>query len=480
MNWFRSSLTRNESAETMNCKDRSLDCSSEQPYKNSMPRKYKAVSLFSGAMGLDIGFHQTGKYDLLAAVEKETAYCETIRKNITAGRVGNDSTLVVNEDIKNVCPFELMEKLGLLAGELDVLIGGPPCQSFSTTGRRGTLQDHRGTLLWDFLRFVDAFRPKFFLMENVRGLVSAAIKHRPISLRPDKGGAPLEAEEMPGSVLRSFAADLADSDYRLDCFEVNAVNYGAPQIRERLLCVGNRHGIRVDFPSPTHVHPEEARVNGLLPFKSLGSVIGCLSLDHHDVMDFSPRKKKYLSFVPSGGNWRAMPKEIQQESMGKAFHAKGGRSGWWRRLSMELPAPTIVTMPNHASTSLCHPAEIRALSLQECAAIQGFPSDWEFEGTLQNRYTQVGNAVPVVLGEVAAMLIANNLGAKTSAFREDLFDDDRFRIVYVKSHIRTRKWFADGEACVWDSKESGNSLTSTPVTLRRERAIGPSMAKRAI
>jgi DNA (cytosine-5)-methyltransferase 1 len=445
-----------------------------------MPRKYSVVSLFSGAMGLDIGFHRTGHFNLLAAVEKVTPYCETIRKNIDAGRVGSKSTFVLNEDIKNVCPHALMETLGILPGDLDVLIGGPPCQSFSTTGRRGTVQDHRGTLLWDFLRFVDAFRPKFFLMENVRGLVSAALRHRPISDRPDKGGPPLEAEEMPGSVLRSFAGDLAVSEYRLDCFEVNAVNYGAPQIRERLLCVGNRLGYRVDFPAPTHVHPEEAKMTGLPPFKSLGSVIGPLSPSDHEVMDFSPRKKKYLSFVPPGGNWRAMPVEIQQESMGKAFHAKGGRSGWWRRLSMDLPAPTIVTMPNHASTSLCHPEEVRALSLQECAAVQEFPADWEFEGTLQNKYTQVGNAVPVVLGEVAANVINDYLGGKISALREDLFEDDRFRIVYVKSHIRTRKWFADGEACLWSSTENGTALTGTPVTLRRERVIGPAMAKRAV
>lgn len=428
-------------------------------------------------MGLDIGFHRTGRFNLLAAVEKETPYCQTIRKNIGAGRVGSEATYVLNEDIKNVSPHDLMEKLGISPGDLDVLIGGPPCQSFSTTGRRGTVQDHRGTLLWDFLRFVDAFRPKFFLMENVRGLVSAALKHRPISQRPDKGGPPLQFEEMPGSVLRSFAADLTVSDYRLDCFEVNAVNYGAPQIRERLLCVGNRLGHRIDFPSPSHVHPEEARVSGLLPFKSLGSAIGRLTSLDHEVMDFSPRKKKYLSFVPPGGNWRAMPVEIQQESMGKAFHAKGGRSGWWRRLSMDLPAPTIVTMPNHASTSLCHPEEVRALSLQECAAVQEFPDDWEFEGTLQNRYTQVGNAVPVVLGEVAANVIVDALDGKTSVFREDLFEDDRFRIVYVKSHIRTRKWFADGEACVWDSKATGTAVTGAPVTLRRERVIGPAMAK---
>ncbi|MFX5614994.1 DNA cytosine methyltransferase, partial [Acinetobacter baumannii] len=91
---------------------------------------------------------------------------------------------VYEQDIRSLDPRTLMEDLGLQAGELDLLVGGPPCQSFSSAGRRGSLQDTRGTLLWQFLRFVDALKPKFFLMENVRGLMSASIRHRPIKDRP--------------------------------------------------------------------------------------------------------------------------------------------------------------------------------------------------------------------------------------------------------------------------------------------------------
>lgn len=439
------------------------------------------LSLFSGAMGLDLGFHKTERFRLLGAIEKEPSYCDSIRLNIAAGRVGNRNTRVINGDIKDICPKQLMSELRIEPGELDVLIGGPPCQSFSTTGRRRTLQDHRGTLLWDYLRFVQAFQPKFFLMENVRGLVSAAIRHRPINLRPERGGAPLAPDERPGSVIREFAKDLEGSDYRLECFEVNAVNYGAPQIRERLICIGNRLNHRVDFPEPTHGHPEEVGTSGLAPFATLASAIAGLAQEGHEVMDFSPRKKKFLSHVPPGGNWRAMPEAIQRESMGRAFHAKGGRSGWWRRLSLDLPAPTIVTMPNHASTALCHPEHVRALSLQECAAIQGFPADWEFSGTLQNRYTQVGNAVPVVLGETAAKLIVRHLEGKVEAHvntHGDLFgEEERFRIVYVKSHIRTRRWFSGGEAQVWDASPSARARHSAPVTQRKVRPINRALTK---
>ena len=125
-------------------------------------------------MGLDVGLEQLGRFKLLAAVEKEPVFCETIRRNQQEGRLPSD-LFVIEGDIKNVDAADLRRKLGLKKGELDVLVGGPPCQAFSTAGKRGSVQDVRGTLLWDYLRFVNEFRPKVFLMENVRGLLSAAI-----------------------------------------------------------------------------------------------------------------------------------------------------------------------------------------------------------------------------------------------------------------------------------------------------------------
>ena len=166
--------------------------------------KYNVVSLFSGAMGLDIGLERTGRFQVVACVEKEPAFCATILANKEAGRLSR-KLAVFERDITDVLPEEILEVTGLRAGEIDVLAGGPPCQSFSTAGKRGTVQDPRGTLLWQYLRFVDALKPRFFLMENVRGLVSAALHHRPIAKRPEKGGPMLEPDEEPGSVIRLFA-----------------------------------------------------------------------------------------------------------------------------------------------------------------------------------------------------------------------------------------------------------------------------------
>lgn len=433
-------------------------------------------------MGLDIGLEQTGRFRTVACVEKEPAFCETIRKNHSEGRLACKRLRIIEQDICSLDPLEILRSLKLEPGELDLLVGGPPCQSFSTAGNRGTVQDHRGTLLWQFLRFIEAMKPRFFLMENVRGLLSAALKHRPIAERPDKGGPPLEIDEGPGSVVRAFADDLQkiSPQYHMDCFEVNAVNYGAPQLRERALFIGNRYNELVDFPDPTHGanHSRESAQSNLfeapkgqpLPWKTLRDAIGDMREENPVLMDFSPRKKGFLALVPPGSNWRSLPVEMQRESMGKAWYAKGGRSGWWRRLSFDLPCPTLVTMPNHASTSLCHPSELRVLSLREYARIQEFPDDWEFTGTPAEQYAQVGNAVPVRLGGVAGELISRHLDSVSKRkWCPAKTVRQPYRIQYVQSHVRTRQWFKDGRTFVWE--EGGNNAHYPTPKTRRKSAV---------
>lgn len=428
---------------------------------------YTIVSLFSGAGGMDIGLEETGRFVTLACVEKVSAFAATLRANHDAGRLGTSNLQVYEADISKLDPYSVMSACNLHPGELDLLAGGPPCQTFSTAGNRRTIQDPRGMLLWDFLRFVDAFRPKFFIMENVRGLLSAAIRHRPIKDRPDKGGLPLDKGEEPGSVVGLWLSDLAsrtNNSYRVDCFEVNAVNYGAPQLRERVLFIGNRLGHLVDFPEPTHGDtPRRNRAaqlslfgpRELEPFATLGEALDTVQHDGGEVMDFSPRKKHYLAMVPEGANWRALPVEVQQESMGRAWHAKGGRSGWWRRLSRDLPCPTVVTMPNHASTAMCHPTETRALTVKECAAIQQFPPHWQFCGTTAEKYAQIGNALPVRLGEVLGQVVATHLDQSN----EPHFINEnapRYRRIYVHSHVRTRQWYKDGVVYTWTDGEDNS------------------------
>ena len=446
--------------------------------------KYTVISMFSGAMGLDIGLERTVRFHVIACVEKEPVFCETISTNQRAGRLYR-GLRVFESDVSELDPHEVLQAVGLKPGELHLLTGGPPCQPFSTAGKRRTAQDPRGTLLWQFLRFIKVMKPRFFLMENVRGLLSAALRHRRIAERPENGGPPLEPDEEPGSVVRLFAEDLQSipgTVYHMDCFEVNAVNYGAPQLRERALFIGNRYNVVVDFPDPTHAPShfiEEqpslfAGANGnLLPWSTLRDAIGGLKETNPVLMDFSPRKKKYLSLVPPGSNWRSLPVELQKESMGRAWHAKGGRSGWWRRLSFDLPCPTLMTMPNHAGTALCHPTEVRALTLKEYARIQEFPEEWEFCGTPAQQYAQAGNAVPTRLGQVAGEVLAKQLDTlRNRNWKPFPQKPEAYRIIYVQSHVRTRQWFKAGHTFVWRDGQA-NSLASyaAPKTKRKTSVL---------
>ena len=396
------------------------------------------VSLFSGGMGLDIGLEREG-FRAAVCCENDPACLETIRHN-------RPRTPTAGRSITEVSSATLESAAGRCLKNVPLLAGGPPCQAFSVYGKRLGTTDERGQLLFEFIRIVDELRPQVFLLENVRGLHSMPIV--PTSARArDKSIS--EEKTAHGSLLREIIRRCESIGYRVDCFLVNAVNYGAPQIRERLFCVGNRYNLRAGFRAPEYSNRPD---DGLPPFATLGRAIGEGFVDPDpDCMDFSPRKLKYLSMVPPGGNWRSLPVEIQQESMGKAWYLKGGRSAYWRKLSFEFPAPTVVTMPNHAGTSMCHPSELRALTVGECAAIQEFPREWRFMGKIPEKYCQVGNAVPVRLASVAGGSIRQMLehiaSLRESAVPATLDPSETF---HLRPHVRTRTFWKNGAAFAGD------------------------------
>ena len=228
----------------------------------------------------------------------------------------NRPFLPVLGDIAKVSGAEIRKAASLIDKEIPVLAGGPPCQAFSVFGNRNGIDDARGQLLFHYIRLVAELRPLTFVMENVRGLLSM-----PVVPRARKNCRVLDERHAHGSLLRLIFEEFEKIGYRIDCYVVNAVNYGAPQIRERLICIGNRHNLLSHFPPPKYSNRRE---DGLPPFVTLGEVIGPESEFRDpcpEVMDFSPRKLKYLSMVPEGGNWRSLPiQSLQKESMGKSWY----------------------------------------------------------------------------------------------------------------------------------------------------------------
>lgn len=351
------------------------------------------ISLFSGAMGLDLGLERAG-FRIAVALECNPFAVATIRAN-------RPDLPVIDRPIEKVTTAEILEAAGLEPGAPVLVAGGPSCQVFSTAGARGSLGDPRGELFEHFVRVVRESRPRFFVMENVRGLLSAAARHRPLNKR-GPGHPPLEADEELGSAFQVVAERLRALDYYTVFDVLNSADYGTPQTRQRLLLLGSRDGEAVHMPHPTHA---KAGADGLQPWRTLHDAAGDLADPEPEFYRFCPAKEKYLCQVPEGGNWRDLPEEVRREALGRAFDSWGGRSGFFRRLAWGRPSPALTTRPDSKATSLCHPTELRPLSVREYARVQEFPDDWVFSGPVRKKYEQVGNAVPLGLGEAAGRAI---------------------------------------------------------------------------
>ena len=367
------------------------------------------LSFFSGAMGLDIGLEQAG-FKCRALNEIDPVACSTIETNL--GSVFKRSVLpaLYSCDIRELDADRLCRDLSIVPGELFAVVGGPPCQAFSTAGRRLGLNDERGNVFLHFIDLVGKLRPKYAIFENVRGLLSCPLTHRPHNERGD-GHASLTPAELPKGALRYILSLLEQYGYRVTFNLYNTANFGVPQLRERLVFFASREGREVPFLVPTH--DQHAR-NGLAPWVTLAQAISMLQGKHHQAGEFPERRLKYYRMLTGGQNWRDLPAKLQQAAMGKSWHSGGGKTGFYRRLAWDRPAPTLVTSPTMPATDLCHPEDLRPLSVEEYLAIQTFPSGFKLAGKLSDKYRQVGNAVPCHFGKV--------IGEHLLAFEEDRFD----------------------------------------------------------
>lgn len=393
-----------------------------------MPRKpTPVISLFSGAMGLDLGLEAAG-FEVVTALECDPHAAETIRIN-------RPNLPVIPKKLEDVTTKEILGKAGLKAGGDFIVVGGPSCQAFSTAGRRESLGDAqgRGGLFREFIRVVRESRPRFFVMENVRGLLSAAIKHRPL-LERGPGHPGLLPDEELGSALRLVTTELRALGYYVTFDLLNTADYGVPQTRQRLVFIGSRGGENIQIPSPTHCGRGK---DGLPKWVTLRTALKGLNEKNPAFYNFAPGKEKYLKLVPEGGNWRDLPEALKEEALGKAYASWGGRSGFFRRLSWDKPSPALTTRPDSKATVLCHPTELRPLTVGEYARIQQFPDNWQFSGSVREQYKQVGNAVPLGLGEAIGQAIKKAMASKRAPRPLGTVECNNFKLVknLINAHI---------------------------------------------
>lgn len=321
-------------------------------------RRFNSIELFAGGGGLAIGMEKAGFHHILLN-EIDHKACETLRKN-------RPQWNVVEEDIHNVSFVEY-------EGKVDFLSGGFPCQAFSYAGNKGGFEDTRGTLFFELARAVKECRPKVFMGENVKGLLSH-----------DDG----RTLDVIKNTIREIGYTLIEPRV------LKAILYQVPQKRERLILIAVRNDLvekmKFEWPSPYE------RVVNLRDAFYKGILYDC-DVPKSEGQKYPARKKEIMDLVPMGGNWKDLPLNLQKEYLKNSMGLGGGKTGIARRLSMDEPSLTLTCAPAMKQTERCHPIETRPLTVREYARIQTFPDSWKFAGNMSDQYKQIGNAVPVNL-----------------------------------------------------------------------------------
>lgn len=320
-------------------------------------KELTSIELFAGAGGLALGLEQAG-FKHIGLVEFDKDASDTLKKNRPEWNVACD-------DVANISCLDLEEYYHIKKGELDLLSGGAPCQSFSYAGKRLGLEDTRGTLFYHYAIFLNKLQPKMFLFENVRGLLT----------------------HDGGKTYKTIRQVFEDAGYTIQYAVLNAWDYGVAQKRERLITIGIRNDLadKISFTFPKK-HDYKPVLRDIL-----------MDVPESEGTRYSKYKEDIFKLVPPGGYWRDIPEDIAKEYMKSCWNMGGGRTGILRRLSLDEPSLAVLTSPSQKQTDRCHPLEPRPFNVRENARCQSFPDSWEFCGSVGSQYRQVGNAVPVNL-----------------------------------------------------------------------------------
>jgi DNA (cytosine-5)-methyltransferase 1 len=347
-------------------------------------KKFTAVSFFSGVGGFSLGFRSQG-FEVKGFAEIDNGLAKIYQSNFPdAERLGDDITKISTNSL-----IEFRERIG----EVDVVIGGPPCQGFSLSGKRD-MDDPRNYLFQDYLRVIDIIKPKFAIIENVRLLTSMKAKD--------------------GSYFKdSIQNGLKGHGYRAKLFEINAKNYGVPQHRERVIFIAVRNDLNIEPTFPAASFSEQSDLLGqTLPCRTFGDACSDLAYlesgQADDVDTFHKAVKhpdhvlKWLWDVPQGFS--------AHDNEDPALRPPSGYNTTYKRQIWTEPASTVQT--TFGMISGCrnvHPIATRSLTIREACRLQTFPDNFKLEGSLGTIRTGIGNAVPPLLAQSLAKQIAASL-----------------------------------------------------------------------
>lgn len=355
----------------------------------SKSNELKFVSLFSGAGGLDIGFEQAGWSCAYSSDIDEHAVA-TLKHNhgLLVGKTRLLKECFVEQaDVRNLRGREILAKAGLRKGDPLALVGGPPCQSWSSAGHQLGFEDPRGQLIRDYVRLASELDVRWLVFENVRGLLTAR--------GPDGE---------PGSALAFVRQALLEQGFQTEVNLLSAADYGVPQRRVRLFLIGYRRGDRPLFPEPTHAREVDLFDGGMKPWVSLGE---CLSkvdkLKDDEIIRPSAALDELL---------RALPEGTGLKSEGKRETTRPGGHWGYRQgcfvADLNLPSRTI-TASSQQDWIQDRKLGLRRLLPRECAAIQTFPKEWTILGNRTVQYRQIGNAVPPLLAKAMGSALGRHV-----------------------------------------------------------------------
>ena len=319
--------------------------------KNKQDIKYSFIEVCAGGGGLSSGLIKSGFMPVLLN-DNNSDCCKTLKHN-------HPEANVICGSMDKIDYSNYIEKV-------DLLTGGVPCQSFSQAGLRKGLEDPRGDLMLKFIDILNLIKPKLFMIENVKGLLT----------------------HENGETINKIISALNENNlYNVTYKNLDASKYEVPQKRERVFIVGILKSINRSFEFP------EESVNTKVLKDVLNNVPASSGLKYNQ------EKQDLFKMIPQGGCWINLPENLQKKYLGKSYYSGGGKRGILYRLSMEKPSLTLLCTPSQKQTERCHPLEERPLTIREYARIQTFDDDYEFIGSINSQYKQIGNAVPVELAK---------------------------------------------------------------------------------